>query len=200
MRGKAKATLVLEEAILEIVEERKPLTVRGVAYALFVRNLIPSMAVGQTQRVSRITVEMRERGTLPWEWIVDDSRRVRSAATWDDPNLIIEAAVSGYRRNNWQEQPTIVEVWTEKSTVEGVLAPVLDDLGVNFQVMKGFGSLTAVKRAAVELEPHRQPESEGRRPLRRRLGPQRHLHERERPSGTALALWRRLATQSASPS
>jgi hypothetical protein len=31
MRGKAQATLALEEAILEIAAERKPLTVRGVA-------------------------------------------------------------------------------------------------------------------------------------------------------------------------
>ncbi len=53
-----------------------------------------------------------------------------------------------YRRNNWQDQPTIVEVWSEKSTVQGVLAPVLDELGVTFRVMKGFGSFTAVMQAA----------------------------------------------------
>jgi hypothetical protein len=149
MRGKAEATLVLEEAILEIAAERRPITVRGIAYALFVRGLIPSMEVKHTQRVSRITAEMRESGTLPWEWIVDGSRSVRSAQTWDDPDAILHAAVRGYRRDNWQDQPTIVEVWSEKSTVEGVLAPVLDELGVDFQVMKGFGSATALKRAAV---------------------------------------------------
>ena len=38
MRGKAQATLVLEEAILDIVEERAPITVRvASAYELFVR-------------------------------------------------------------------------------------------------------------------------------------------------------------------
>ena len=37
MRGKARETLVLERAILDIVEERAPITVRGVCYALFVR-------------------------------------------------------------------------------------------------------------------------------------------------------------------
>ena len=103
----------------------------------------------RTAVAARVWEGVRESGTLPWEWIVDDSRRVRSAETWDDPSAIIEAAVSGYRRNNWQEQPTIVEVWSEKSTVEGVLAPVLDELGVSFQVMKAFGSATALNRAAV---------------------------------------------------
>jgi hypothetical protein len=149
LRGKSKTTLVLEEAILDIVEERKPITVRGIAYALFVRGLSPNMGKGSVARVSRITTEMRESGTLPWAWIVDDSRTVRSAGRWDDPDSIIQVAVNTYRRNNWQDQPTIVEVWSEKSTVEGVLAPVLDDLGVRFKVMKGFASATALHDAAV---------------------------------------------------
>lgn len=149
MRGKAQATLALEYVIFKIALERKPLTVRGIAYALFVRQLSPDMGKGSVGRVSRITTEMRESGTLPWDWIVDDSRTVRSAGRWNDPDSIIEVAVNSYRRNNWQEQPTIVEVWSEKSTVEGVLAPVLDDLGVRFKVMKGFASATALHDAAV---------------------------------------------------
>ena len=39
-------------------------------------------------------------------------------------------------------------MWSEKSTVEGVLQPVLDELGVTFRVMKGFGSFTSVMQAA----------------------------------------------------
>ena len=54
---------------------------RGIAYALFVRGFIAAMGVNDTQKVSRITVQMRESGTLPWEWIVDDSRRPREAGT-----------------------------------------------------------------------------------------------------------------------
>jgi hypothetical protein len=150
VRGKAGATLILEQAILEIVEERAPITVRGICYALFVRNLIPSMEVGQTQRISRITTAMREDETLDWTKIVDDSRRVERARTWANPDSIIKVAVKTYRRNNWQDQPTIVEVWSEKGTVQGVLAPVLDDLGVAFRVMKGFGSFTRVMEAATD--------------------------------------------------
>jgi hypothetical protein len=148
MRGKAQATLVLEQAILDIVEERAPITVRGVCYALFVRELIPSMEVKHTQRISRIMTEMRESETLDWTQIVDGSRAVERAKTWGDPDSIIKVAVSTYRRDNWQDQPTIVEVWSEKSTVQGVLAPVLHELGVTFRIMKGFGSYTAVKQAA----------------------------------------------------
>lgn len=150
MRGKAKSTLLLEEAILEIVEERAPITVRGVCYALFARGLIESMTVSQTKKISGITVRMREDEDLDWTKIVDGSRPVKRARTWGDPSSIIQTAVRSYRRDNWQDQPIVVEVWSEKSTVEGVLTPVLDEYGVDFRVMKGFGSFTKVKEAAVE--------------------------------------------------
>jgi hypothetical protein len=148
MRGKAKATVALEAAILEIVAERAPITVRGVCYALFTRQLIPSMQVKNTARVSRIMTEMRESETLDWTLIVDGSRAVERPRTWDNPDSIIQAAVHGYRRDYWQDQKTLIEVWSEKSTVQGTLAPVLDDLGVTFRVMKGFGSFTSVRQAA----------------------------------------------------
>ena len=147
-RGKAKATILLEQAIIDIVGERAPITVRGVCYALFTQGLIDSMATKETQRVSRVMTEMRECGALDWTLIVDGSRSVDRAAVWRDPSEIVDAAVRTYRRNYWQDQPTLVEVWSEKSTVQGVLAPVLDDLGVTFRVMKGFGSFTAVRQAA----------------------------------------------------
>jgi hypothetical protein len=150
VRGKAAATLAIERAILEIVTERAPITVRGVCYALFVRKLIPSMAVNQTQRISRIMTDMRESEALNWQLIVDGSRPVERAQTWRDPNELMQASVREYRRDNWQDQPTIVELWSEKSTVQGLLAPELDELGVTFRVMKGFGSFTVVKQASVE--------------------------------------------------
>lgn len=147
-RGKSAATLRFEEAIHAIVAERFPITVRGVCYALFTRDLIRSMATNETGRVSRVMTDMRECGALDWTQIVDGSRAVDRVSTWRDPSSIINAAVRGYRRNYWQDQPYLVEVWSEKSTVQGVLAPVLNEFGVTFRVMKGFGSFTAVRQAA----------------------------------------------------
>ena len=147
-RGKAAATLALETAIVEIVDERNPITVRGVCYALFTRGLTPDMSVNSTQRVSRVMTEMRECGALDWTMIVDGSRAVDRTSMWRDPSQIIASAVRQYRRDNWADQPVLVEVWSEKSTVQGVLAPVLHQLGVTFRVMRGFGSYTAVRQAA----------------------------------------------------
>jgi hypothetical protein len=147
-RGKADKTIALEHAIVRIVAERAPVTVRGVCYALFAEGLIGSMATNETGRISKIMTEMRETDALDWTLIVDGSRAVDRVSQWSDPAHLIRNAVRQYRRNNWQEQPVHIEVWSEKSTVQGVLAPVLDEYGVTFRVMKGFGSFTAVRQAA----------------------------------------------------
>ena len=149
-RGKAGRTVELEAAIVRIVADRNPITVRGVCYALFTMGLIPDMSVNSTGKISRVMTDMREVDELDWTLIVDGSRAVDRASLWGNPGEIIRAAVKTYRRNNWQDQPSLVEVWREKSTVQGVLAPVLGDLGVTFRVMKGFGSFTAVRQAAVD--------------------------------------------------
>ena len=41
-----------------------------------------------------------------------------------------------------------VEVWSEKGTVRGVLAPVLAEYGVGFRVMHGFSSATSLYEVA----------------------------------------------------
>ena len=147
-RGKSASTQRLEIAILEIVEERAPITVRGVAYALFSLGLIDNMATKNTAKVSRVMTAMREQDELDWTEIVDGSRAIDRVSTWSNPSAIIDAAVRGYRRDYWQDQDSLIEVWSEKSTVAGVLAPVLNEFGVTFRVMKGFGSFTSVRQAA----------------------------------------------------
>lgn len=148
VRGKSKKMTQFESAIQAIVEERKPITVRGTGYGLFTRGLIENMGVNCTAKVSRVMTAMRENGTLDWTQIVDGSRAIDRPNTWRNPSQIIAAAVTGYRRDRWQDQPYRVEVWSEKSTVAGVLAPVLEEFGVTFRVQKGFGSFTSVRQAA----------------------------------------------------
>lgn len=147
-RGKAQATLELIEACQEILAEIQPASVRAVCYRLFTMGLIPDMGKGSTNKVSTQLVWARETGAIPWEWIVDETREAEHIAAWSDPDQIINAAVRGYRRDRWQDQPCRVEVWSEKGTVRGTLAPVLNELGVTFRVMHGFASATAVNDIA----------------------------------------------------
>ena len=147
-RGRSRASLAIVEAAQRILEEIQPATVRAVCYRLFTEGLIPNMSKGSTDKVSRLLVAAREQDEIDWACIVDETREVEQAPSWDDPQAFIRAALSQYRKDYWQSQPNRVEVWSEKGTVRGTLAAVLDEYGVPFRVMHGYGSATAVRDIA----------------------------------------------------
>jgi hypothetical protein len=64
-------------------------------------------------------------------------------STWDDPAEYARCVARSYRRDFWNQQPHRVQVWSEKGTVRGVLAPVLDHFAVGFLPVHGFSSATA---------------------------------------------------------
>ena len=41
-----------------------------------------NLRVGETQKISRILTQARERGEVPWDWIVDETRRRESTPQW----------------------------------------------------------------------------------------------------------------------
>jgi hypothetical protein len=147
-RGKSRRSLDLIAAMYQAAEAAQPITGRGIGYKLFSRGLIPSMGKYPMNGVYRLLREAREDDTIPWEWIVDETRRLERLASWDDPEAYAEAVALGYRRDFWNQQPGRVEIWSEKGTVRGVLAPILDEYGVGFRVMHGFASATEVYNVA----------------------------------------------------
>jgi hypothetical protein len=141
-RGMAQRSIDLIQAMYAAAREAQPITGRGIGYKLFVAHLIASMDRADMRVVYRLLKEARERGIIPWSWIVDETRELERVATWDDPVDFAKAVVRSYRRDYWSQQPVRIEVWSEKGTVRGVLAPILDKYGVGFRVAHGFGSAT----------------------------------------------------------
>ena len=131
-------------AMYVVAETTQPITGRGVGYKLFTMGMIPSMSGPDMQRVYRLLKEARERDMIPWEWIVDETRKLERASSWDNPAEFVDTVSRTYRRDYWSQQAVRVEVASEKGTVRGVLAPVLDNYGVGFRVMHGFSSATSV--------------------------------------------------------
>ncbi|ADG17050.1 conserved hypothetical protein [Paraburkholderia atlantica] len=150
-RGMHEASKQLIAAAIDILEVIQPATVRAVCYKLFTMGLIPNMAKSSTNRVSSLLTRARENEDIEWEWIVDETRRPERAQQWDNPMQIMNAAVRGYRLDYWNDQPQRVEVISEKGTVRGTIAPVLDELGVTFRVLHGYGSATTVHDIADEI-------------------------------------------------
>jgi hypothetical protein len=151
-RGRSKATLELLEACKKIIEETQPITVRGVCYRLFVAGLIDSMAVKNTQKISRLLTWAREEGEIEWDWIVDDSRRMERQPHWRDLEGYAEAIEESYRRDFWAHQLCRVIVISEKATVSGILRPVLEEYGVPFFAAHGFNSATKVHELAEQIQ------------------------------------------------
>jgi hypothetical protein len=150
MRGKSQASLLLIEASYQILKEIQPASVRAVCYRLFTMGIIPNMSKGSTGKVSKQLVYARENGLIPWEWIVDETRSAETIQTWKDTSSIIKAAVNGYRRDYWQDQPNRVEIWSEKGTVRGTVNPILEKYGVTFRAMHGYSSATVINNIADE--------------------------------------------------
>jgi hypothetical protein len=140
VRGRNKSTIKLIEAMKKIAEETHPITGRGIGYKLFAAGLISSM--DEMPKVYRALVQAREDGTIPWDWIVDETRAPEAVETWASSAEM--ARDFFFRRDLWQTQAERVEVWSEKGTVRGVVWPVLAELGVTFQVLHGFNSATCM--------------------------------------------------------
>jgi hypothetical protein len=144
----ARRSLGLIEAMYATAEAAQPIIGRGIGYKLFTAGLIPSMARKEMQRVYRLLKEAREQGLIPWEWIVDETRSLERTATWSNPAEYARCVACSYRRDFWDQQPDRIEVWSEKGTVRGVLAPVLDRYAVGFRVMHGFSGATTIHTVA----------------------------------------------------
>jgi hypothetical protein len=156
-RGLHQQSLNIINTAIDVLEEIQPTTVRSVCYQLFTRSLIASMGKNETAKVSRLLTGARERGEIPWQWIVDETREVEQAPQWADGSRFIESALSQYRKDYWQDQPYHVEVISEKGTVRGVLACVLNKFGVPFRVMHGFASATVIRDMAEAVARRRKP-------------------------------------------
>ena len=156
-RGKSNNSLALINASIIILETIQPCSVRAVCYQLFMRKLIPDMSKNSTGAVGKQLVYARENGLIPWAWIVDETREAETIASWDSPESIIRVAVRNYRKDYWAMQPSRIEVWAEKGTIRGTVAPILRKYGVTFRVMHGYGSATSLKSIADETASSDKP-------------------------------------------
>jgi hypothetical protein len=124
--------------------------VRGVAYQLFTRGLSEGMGDKCVRNVSRLLVIAREKGIIPWKWIVDETRQEERVSSWNGLDDFGETVVRGYRKDFWQRQESWLKVYSEKATVGGIVRPVLNEFAVGFQVLHGFGSATSLHDVAEE--------------------------------------------------
>jgi hypothetical protein len=153
-RSKADVEAI-RSAILEVIEDDPPMTVRQVFYQLVARNVIEKTEKDYHGTVIRLMTDMRLDGSLSFDSVVDETRRVRITETFDSLQDAIEQTAQFYRRSALKQSSDYLEVWCEKDALSGVLWDVVSDYDVPLMISRGMPSITflytsaqAIKRAA----------------------------------------------------
>jgi hypothetical protein len=138
-------------ALYLIVEEVRPCSVRQVYYQATVRGVVEKTEQGY-DKVQRALVAMRRNGTLPYEWITDNTRWMIKPSTWLSLEDMLETTAQHYRRSLWTGTDAYCEFWLEKDALAGVVQPVTAEFDVPLMVARGFSSLSFLHKSAMYLQ------------------------------------------------
>ena len=135
-RGRSDKTIEVMGMLTDVLSEHYPMTVRQAYYQLVSRHVIANTR-SQYQRISNLLVEMRRSGRIPWYWVEDRIRKPRVVSMWSSLEQFGVTAVAAYRRDVWDSQDTLVEVWLEKDALSGIFEGITADFGVTLNVGRG---------------------------------------------------------------
>lgn len=156
----------LERAIVEALAEVYPMTLRQLYYRLVSEGAIEKTEA-EYKRLSRVTVEMRREGRLPFSKLTDTTRFMRKHRSYSGLHDLFDSTSQLYRRDLWQAQSTYVEVWIEKDALSGVAFPVTQRYDVPLMVSRGFASWSFIHGTAETI---RQQHRDGKRSVIYYLG------------------------------
>jgi hypothetical protein len=158
-RGRSESNVPSDRqrALLEIVRQNQPITVRGVYYLATVAGLVPKTNAGYTSVVGDLK-RLRKRGWMPYEWIADNTRGIHGGDPIDtDPKNLFESVPANYRMSFWYEHEERVLVFVEKDALAGVIRPICDQYRVSLIVARGFNSLTIGYKTAKNIISYGKP-------------------------------------------
>lgn len=157
-RGLSCKTQELREAILEaFAETDKPVTVRQMFYMMTVRGVVPKTEAQGYRPVQRQLVEMRRDGSIPYDWIADNTRWMRKPKTYDSLGDFLDLAARQYRQSVWAQSGQYGEIWCEKDALAGVIFPITSQYDVPLMVARGYSSESFVYGAACHMRNLKRP-------------------------------------------
>lgn len=138
--GTKGKNLPLACAAVELLAAHQPDTVRGVMYLVVSRGWLPDTSDKSYDRVQRLLNRLREKGTIPFQWVVDTVRSTIKPTSWSGLADYVETVQDAYRKNFWASLSTYVEVIVEKDTVAGKLSVVTRAYDVPMHPIRGYSS------------------------------------------------------------
>jgi hypothetical protein len=135
------------DRVYEICAEYQPVTVRQAFYRAEVEGI-----VGKTdpdyQLVAKAITRMRMEGRIPWEWIRDPGRVVKTPPAWRDVKDFFDTVRHSFRLDYWQHKETRVQLWCEKDALASTLQPLIDRYRIPLVVARGLPSWSLMYEAA----------------------------------------------------
>src|SRR5262245_14899622 len=96
------------EALMEIIENGQPMTVRQVFYQATVRGFVKKAESGYAKVQTDLTV-MRRAGDLPYHYLADNTRWQRKPRTFNGVAEALEDTARLYRKSLWTNADAYVE-------------------------------------------------------------------------------------------
>jgi hypothetical protein len=143
------ATVIQVFVLAQILAENQPLTVRGGMYR-GVGVIWQDSSQPNYRKCSRLILQMRRLGLIPYSWIVDGTRRRDKPSSWSGLADFAETVAKAYRKDLWERQSDYVEVFVEKDAMSGIIAPITHEYDVTITPIRGFISETTVWETAEE--------------------------------------------------
>jgi hypothetical protein len=138
------------EALLDIIDDGRPMTVRQVFYQATVRGLVEKADSGYAKVQTDLTL-MRRAGDLPYDWLADNTRWQRKPRTFNSVEDALKETAQFYRKSLWKDADAYVEIWLEKDALAGVVYPVTAAFDVPLMVARGYASLSFLYSAAEHI-------------------------------------------------
>lgn len=139
------------EALIRIVSEIEPCTVRQTYYQATVRGIVEKTEAGY-DKVQRALVDLRRSGKIPYRSITDNTRWQIKPTTFDSVEDALEETARLYRRAVWNDVDAYCEFWLEKDALAGVIHPITNKYDVALMVARGFSSISFLHSAAEDID------------------------------------------------
>ena len=144
-------------ALLDIARAEQPITLRGLFYRAVSAGVYPDTSQRHYEQCGRIVLKLRRTGLLPYEWIVDSTRRRLKPASWSGPDDYAETVANAYRRDLWARQKDYIEFFVEKDAMAAVIDPVTAEYDVHLNVIRGSVSETFAWNIAAQWDEIEKP-------------------------------------------
>jgi hypothetical protein len=150
-------TLPLAVMACEILEAERPMTLRGLFYRVVSAGVLPNTDRKHYDSLGRIMTTLRERGEVPFSYLVDNVRSTLKPSSWSGLADYGDTVRRVYRKDYWASLPEYVHIFCEKDAMAGVLQSVTHEYDVALSVIRGYVSLSFAHQIALQWSEINKP-------------------------------------------